>query len=79
MRFEQTDQSPNNMTKGTSALSLRGSLHDLSQEWLHTIETEARKAEPAGPKNLLRGLLGQKSREVEECKARVPGPATDVA
>jgi len=56
-----------------SSVSLEGSssLNDLSQRWLSDIEVAARKAEPAGPKNLTRFLIQQKCREVEEHKARI--------
>jgi hypothetical protein len=59
-------------TEEMSSISVGGAyLHDLSQQWLHTVEISARKAEPAGPKNLTRYLLGQKLREVGERKARM--------
>ena len=55
----------------SSSVDASSSLNDLSQRWLSTIEVAARKAEPVGPKNLTRFLVQQKSREVEEHKARI--------
>lgn len=55
----------------SSSLDASSSLNDLSQRWLSTIEVAARRAEPVGPKNLTRFLLQQKSREVDEHKARI--------
>lgn len=42
---------------------------DLSQQWLHSVENEARTIEPSGPKNLTRFLVSQRRREEEETRA----------
>ena len=48
----------------------RCSLYDLSQQWLHSVESGVRKAEPGGPKNLTRFLVRQKTRETRDERAR---------
>ena len=64
-----------------SSLSLEGSssLNDLTQRWLSNIEVAARKAEPAGPKNLTRFLVQQKCREVGKHNALILDLSQDIS
>jgi len=70
--LREASQTLLHLPKVSSSASLEGSsLYDLSQQWLHTVESDARRAEPGGPKNITRFLLSQKRREAEKQRAEM--------